>query len=326
MEIGSMHLRYATVQPFARLQNGKETTYYFVATSGVIPEFAWEKNDSVRVHTASGTSTTTQGITTVSGLEPSLIPAITVKQSDGIRTNIVLISQQTAEGAWKIGTPGLQRLLLTTAQIYSNKQNIFLNQDGNNHFSFQVTPSSGGKLEGSVHFDARAERSAEDYSAAVPAVHPTLQYKNIAAAGDVPPARMGTPVSWRKAVAVAPSDADFENAAKWSIDIPSSDWAGAHELFLDVTYIGDVARLTSGGKLLEDDFYNGKPLQIGLSRFREAIEKAGLDLQILPIRKDAPIFLEDRYRIPRGEGQIVDLKSVTIAPQYQLTIDLPQPH
>jgi len=44
------------------------------------------------------------------------------------------------------------------------------------------------------------------------------------------------------------------------------------------------------------------------------------------MRKDAPIFLEDEFRMPHGDGQVVDLKNITVLPQYQLTIDLPQPH
>jgi len=285
-----------------------------------------DKVDSVRLHAASGTLNTEQGVTAVSGIVPSLIPAISIEQPNGVRINIVLLSQQDAEDAWKLGTPTHQHLLLTGAQIYSDEQHTFLVQDGDNRFSFQVTPPIDENLKGSVHLDAKAEQFAERYSAVMPAAHPTLQYKETAAAGEVQPARMGAPVSWRKAVAVAPNDADFEHAAKWTIAIPPSDWAGAHELFLDVKYAGDVARLTSGGKLLVDNFYNGKSFEIGLSRFHEAIDKTGLELQILPMRKDAPIFLEDEFRMPHGDGQVVDLKNITVLPQYQLTIDLPQPH
>jgi hypothetical protein len=225
-----------------------------------------------------------------------------------------------------MGTRDQERLLLTSSQIYPDEQHIFLNQVGVNQFSFRVTPPLHEKLNGSVHLNAKSEQSAQDYSATVPAVHPILHFKKISKAGDVPPARLGSPVSWRKAVAIAPNDADFDHAAKWSITIPPSDWVGAHDLFLNVKYVGDVARLVSDGKLLTDDFYNGNVFQIGLRRFREPIGKTGLELQILPMRKDAPIFLEDPYRMPPGEGQIGDLKDLTLVPEYQLTIDLSGAH
>ncbi len=326
MQVGPLLLRYATAQPFTRLQNGKVNTYYFVATAGVSPEFAWDKNESVRLQTHSGVLATQQGVTTLSGIKPSLAPAITIEQSDGARTNVVLLSQQQAEDAWKMGIPDQQRLLFTSAQIYADQKHIFLNQDGDNQFSFQVSPPTDEKLSGSAHFEELAGQAQDTYSASLPAVHPTFHFEQSAKAGNVPPTRLGPPASWRRAVPIAPGDADFEHAAKWTITIPASDWVGANELFLDVKYVGDVARLTSDGKLLTDNFYNGKTFQIGLSRFHSQIEQKGLELQILPIRKDAPIFLEDKYRIPPGEGQIVDLEDLTLVPQYQLTIDLPQPH
>jgi len=325
MQVGPMLLRYATAQPFTRLQNGHDATYYFVATAGVTAEFAWETIDSVRLHATSGTLSTSQGVTTVSGIKSSLRPAITLEQPDGSRTNIVLLSQQQAEDAWRMTMPNQQCLLFTSAQIYADEQHIFLDQEGDNQFSFQVSPPANETLTGSVHFKEQAGLAEQTYSASVPVVHPTLQFKQSATAGIVPPARMGSPVPWRKAVAIAPSDADFEHAAKWSITIPRSDWAGANGLFLNVKYEGDVARLTSDGKLLTDNFYNGESWQIGLSRFHEQIDRGGLELEILPMRKDAPIFLEDKYRIPSGEGQIVDLKDLTVVPQYQLIVDLHQP-
>ncbi|HEX4284580.1 MAG TPA: hypothetical protein VHZ28_05775, partial [Terracidiphilus sp.] len=324
MEVGPLVLRYATAQPFTVIQDGKNATYYFVATTGVVPEFAWIDKKSVRLHAASGAVATQQGVTTVSGIKPSLAPAITLKQMNGVRTHIVLLSQRQAESAWKIRTPDGPRLLFTNAQIYADGRHIFLDQDGDNHFQFQVSPPSHEKLSGGVQLIEQSGQGAQTYSASVPMVRPTLHCEQSAEAGDVPPARMGPPASWKEAVALAPGDADFKHAAKWSISIPSNDWIGVNDLFLDVTYKGDVARLKSEGKLLTDDFYNGRPWQIGLGRFHREIDKGALDLEILPMRKDAPIFVEDRYRLPPGEGQIIDLTRLTLVPQYQLVIDLGQ--
>jgi len=124
---------------------------------------------------------------------------------------------------------------------------------------------------------------------------------------------------------MAPTDADFASSAKWSLVVPASDWAGVNDLFLEADYVGDVARLTSKGKLLTDNFYNGMLWEIGLRRFGNRFDEGGIELQILPLRNDSPIFLEDEYRMPRGDGQIVNLKSLTVVPQYQLTIDLAKP-
>ena len=124
---------------------------------------------------------------------------------------------------------------------------------------------------------------------------------------------------------MAPNDAEFAAAAKWSLMIPPSDWVGVNDLFLEAAYVGDIARLMSKQKLLTDNFYNGMPWEIGLRRFRNRFDEGGIELQILPLRNDSPIFLEDRFRLPPGDGQVVNLKSLTVVPQYQLIIDLPKP-
>jgi hypothetical protein len=121
-------------------------------------------------------------------------------------------------------------------------------------------------------------------------------------------------------VAIAPDDQEFSLAAKWKISIPEADWGGVHNLFLQIPYDGDVARLISGGELLDDNFYNGEPWSVGLDRFRSQIEKSGLELDILPRRADAPIFIEQRYRDPEKDGQIDRLGAVTVLPQYRLQL------
>ena len=48
-----------------------------------------------------------------------------------------------------------------------------------------------------------------------------------------------------------------------------------------------------------------------------------LELSILPLRRDAPIFLERRFRPNFGsKNQIVDLKSATLIPQYKFQIEI----
>ena len=325
MQIGSARLRYATAQPLTRIHNGKETIYYFVAISGVPAEFAWDIDQNVHLHAASGRLGTQNGFTTVSGIQPSLVPAMVLEQPDSTRISIVLLSQEQAENAWKIGEPDQTRLLLSSAQTFADERHVFLEQDGDNRFMFQITPPLPEKLHGSNPLNETTGNSVQEYSAWLPAVHPTLHFEQSAKAGDVPQVQIGPPVSWRKGVAIAPGDSDFARAAKWSITVPPADWAGVDDLILEVKYVGDVARLTSNGKLLTDNFYNGTSWQIGLRRFRERFDQGNAELQILPLRKDAPIFLEDRYRLSPGQGQIVTLEDLAMVPQYRLTVEIPQP-
>jgi hypothetical protein len=90
-------------------------------------------------------------------------------------------------------------------------------------------------------------------------------------------------------------------------------------VFLRIAYQGDIARIHAGGRLITDDFYHGAPWEIGLQDISAADLKEGLDLQILPLRADAPIYLagEARPAIPPKE-QIVRLTDVRAVPEYRV--------
>jgi beta-galactosidase len=61
---------------------------------------------------------------------------------------------------------------------------------------------------------------------------------------------------------------------------------------------------------------------VGLHRFSEEIGKGPLELSILPLRGDAPIFLERRFRPAFGTSQqLVELKGVTLSTQYQFRVE-----
>jgi len=74
--------------------------------------------------------------------------------------------------------------------------------------------------------------------------------------------------------------------------------------------------------LLTDNFFNGLPWTIGLRRFLESHTAGDLTLEILPLRKDAPIYLEQKYRPTFFErDQLARLDKVTLVPQYELVIE-----
>lgn len=85
--------------------------------------------------------------------------------------------------------------------------------------------------------------------------------------------------------AEGPVDEDFEQAAVYTIDLPELNRQG---LLLNIDYRGDVARLYADGKLLDDNFYNGRPFQYALWRLPKDCHQ--LELRILPLQKDMPVY------------------------------------
>lgn len=97
-------------------------------------------------------------------------------------------------------------------------------------------------------------------------------------------------------VAEEPVDSDFDRAAVYIIDVNS------HEGLLDILYRGDVARLYANGKLIDDNFYNGRHFFYGLWRLPEDCHQ--LELRILPLQKGEPVYFPREADATPGEKLI----------------------
>jgi hypothetical protein len=116
----------------------------------------------------------------------------------------------------------------------------------------------------------------------------------------------------RRHLPLAPTDADFTNAAVWKIIVPETLDLRSNPL-IRIRYVGDVARFYLDGRLIDDNFYSGRPFDLGLKRYAPEILKGDLRLEILPLRRDAPIYLEPRARPDFGTNEsLVKLESAAI--------------
>ncbi len=127
----------------------------------------------------------------------------------------------------------------------------------------------------------------------------TVVYNKVKEAG---PARKIT-IGVQK-VAEAPEDKDFEAAAVYTIDVPSE----REGRMLDIEYRGDVARLYANGKLIADNFYNGRHFLYGLWRLPQDVKQ--LELRILPLQKDMPVYFPREADTREGE-EVVKIKTTT---------------
>lgn len=97
-------------------------------------------------------------------------------------------------------------------------------------------------------------------------------------------------------VAEEPVDADFRQAAIYKVEIPSVKG------LLSIRYQGDCARLYADGKLIADNFYNGREFLYGLWRLPQATRQ--LELRILPIQSDMPVYFPREADTTPGEKVI----------------------
>jgi beta-galactosidase len=327
-DLSGVKLKYSTAQLFTRLETNKIPTYFFVAIPGITPEFAFDEKTVSSMQIESGKTTLEDSIRYVNDIRPGLSTAIFLHTKEGSDVKIVVLTQAQAESAWKVEIDGQEHLLFTRQQFFTDGAHIYLQSIGNPKFEFRVVPELSQVPRGSLIIRAvETKDRITSFIATAPVGNLRLGVAKIHPAGHVPPVKLGPPVNWRKnsRVAEAPDDSLFALATKWRLTLPDNFPADVSELFLRVKYSGDIARLYSDNHLLDDNFYNGLPWEVGLKRFDKELKAGPLELAILPLRKDAPIFLEKKRwpEFPQS-GQVAELKSLKLVPEYQLSIDANQ--
>jgi hypothetical protein len=330
LRLAGITLRYSTAQLFTRLENSGTDTVYFEALPGIAPEFAFDAATVRTVKHSSGETVTDSGALYVTGIQPGVDSSINVVSSAGATLRLVVLTVQEAEDAWKVRIAGSDHLLITSQDLLTDPDvrpaHIWLRSLADPHFEFSITPPTSDSFEANVPLipAATTDHNTTTFAAEMPHWNAALQFKQIQAAGEAAPVKTGPAQDWRPhGVAQAPGAGDLPQAAKWSIAVPAGALDGLSELFLEVRYEGDLARLSANHKLLDDDFYNGDPWMVGLSRFLVPNGSGYFELSILPLRKDAPVYFEFPEPLQFGQnGQIDKLDSLRLVPDYQLVITM----
>ena len=323
MNLGPALLRYSTAQLFCRLKDDSAGTWVFETVSGVRSDFVFDDVPGLTVESPGAQAVRRGGLLTLTAAGTGFTAPIKIRTASGAAIKIISLSQTQAENTWRVNFGGRERLITTTSDFFATPNKFVLRSMGGPKAAFEVYPALDQDPSGSTALspDPSAPRHTR-YTLETPEVHFALEAKVTRPAGEAEPVRIGPAFSWRpNGVAQAPSEEMFKRAEEWQLSISPGSITNLGNLFLRIEYSGDVARLSQDGRLLVDDFYNGRPWEIGLNRFSSQGSVSTLSLSILPLRKDAPIYLEPEYRPDFAEQtQAVDLKSATLVPQYQFVV------
>jgi hypothetical protein len=213
---------------------------------------------------------------------------------------------------------GRDRVFLTHAGLVLDGDNLRLTSAVPDDLNVAIYPSpSSLEFEGS-DLAPKTEGVFQRFTPRAPQpVKFNASFKETQSAG--PPREIPTG-EIQQPVATAPLDADFEKAAVWRVTIPAGIDLSTDPL-LRFHYVGDVARVVLDGKFITDDFYNGNGFDIGLRRHAPAILKGDLRIAILPLRKDAPIYMAESARPDFGAAaSVAALQRIEIIPRSQLQL------
>ncbi|HEY0786645.1 MAG TPA: hypothetical protein VGD62_12305, partial [Acidobacteriaceae bacterium] len=339
LDLEGVPLLYSTAQLMARLapepgtsgaaSRGVGSTFVFACVEGVRCELAIAGTAPAGLELPAGiTSSTRDGVTTVVVQHASPDPApMRVRSAGGTEVSLLLLSAAQAEDSWKVRLDGAERLLRTHADVIADQAagTVTLRSREGPGFAFALQPAPAA-------VPAAAPRTAQplqqagpaSYRASLPPISVRLVTSQQQAPGEAPPIALGPAFSWRPGgVATVPADAAWNAAAgKWTLRLePTALPPGVRDLFLNIRYTGDQARLLAGSTLLDDDFFNGTAWQVGLRRYTSAGKVPLLLLEVLPLRADSPVYLEPWAReAVGGAAQTAVVAGFTLTPEYELRL------
>jgi hypothetical protein len=268
LDLNGTLLKSASAQLLCRL-DGEIPTYVFFALPGVDPHFQFE-SDAV----------------------PAIGGTFLLRAPDGRQARVLLLSREQALHSLKANIWGAQRLLISPANLILDDSTLRLQSDDPRNFHLCVfPPPSQAPVAQGRQLTQSADGIFARYSASMPARIVDVTIRQIQAAGLPRKLHMG---SRRKPQ--PPADSDFDAAAVWQIAVPHNALDHAENVLLRINYVGDVARAYIGGRLIDDDFYYGRPWEIGLKRFAPDVLQKGITLKILPMPTDAPIYIQEDHR------------------------------
>lgn len=133
-----LNFKYITAQPFARLSNKGEETIFFLQPEGIPTKLAIDKSTLGNVITRGITKNQTGELLNIILKENQNSLRITSK--NGKQTELVFVSREDAENAWKITNNGKELLLITDADVIDNNGQVELRQINDPAFTCYVYP------------------------------------------------------------------------------------------------------------------------------------------------------------------------------------------
>ncbi|MGA3373511.1 MAG: beta-galactosidase [Terracidiphilus sp.] len=294
LDLGGLKLIYATAQPICHVDDRNTRTTVFKQTARILAEFVFD-GKTAKLDSSTGESVLENERIHLRNLRPGLGAAIRLEGKDGKQHVILLLDEDTSLTLWKGQWLGQERLFLTRAALLLDGPALRLRTEDPADCSIGILPAPRNLTDGHGKLEAKEDglfrrftprlKPVATLRATVEPLQPAGPARTVPIAPSIPGRQQG--------MAMQPTDADFEQAAVWRVRLPAGV-DPSRDLRLRVRYTGDVARAYLGGKLIADDFYHARPFEIGLRRFGAAAYQQELLLKILPLREDAPVYVQDR--------------------------------
>lgn len=318
LDVGGVTLRYATAELLCKLD--EPATLVFAAWPGVKPEFVFAPGERDQIVAPRARRTRDGGLMAVSDFKTGTEVAIEVVPAGGKPVRIVVLSREQALHLAKARLGGSDRLVLSPGDVYFENNHVHVTAREASRLAVATFPALA--RPGAGFRDAGRDGIFQRYESTgkFPTADLVVEIKPLAEAAPSQPAKINP--NPRRHVALEPDDADFDRAAVWRLQLPPAARTSAARTLLQISYEGDVARLYAGSRFDNDNFYKGTPWELAVWRFTPQELERGLDLKILPLRQDTPVFLERGARPEfSANGEALRLKEVKLVREFEVVLD-----
>jgi hypothetical protein len=307
-------LEYSTAQLVTRIQQPNGKLFLFFAVPGIAPEFRFEAGSVHSLSVTSGRIVDAQGTIGVEGLRPGLNSTIRFQDADGQQITVLVLTEPQAENVSLLSLADGDHLVISDSVVFADDDTLHLRSSSSPTQSILLLPDA--QLD-----RGRAERRGlwTSHIFTEQPKYPRLEVTQTQAAAPRERMTMGPYIDWRKkSVVVVPPESAFANAAVWRLRLSRIDMSGLSDLRLKITYTADIARLMRSNDLLDDTFFNGLPWSIDLKRLQPEGNRLTLDLRLLAMPHDPPIYLEPIARAAlNAAGPQPQLLNVQLIPEYE---------
>jgi hypothetical protein len=284
LDCTGVRLDYATAQPLCRLAADGQHWFFLAALEGIAPEIAVAGEKPKKLKAGSGV-------------------ALSRKAADGSKVNFVVLTPEQGRQLWKLPLAGRDRVVLSPNTLLpETPAQVTLEALAPAAPALAVFPPVA-----QASIAGRAVKSKRD------GIFQRFSFTGPAqemAAVECPPVRSAVATT---NVLNAMDESAWTNAAVWRVRVPTA--VAARESLLRIHYVGDVARIYAGGRLVLDNFYNGQPFDVPLWRLSPA-ELASLEIHVLPWRAGTPhrIAAEAKPRLEddRPAGELLRVESIPL--------------
>lgn len=296
LDLDGVKLRYATAQPVARLDAGAQgIVHVFAPTPGVPAEFALA-----------------DGVKTLSSKGGQLLA---IGMSGERAVSVLLLSQEEVDKLQILDIAGQRRLVFSDQQAWVAGGKLQLRGLATEPLHAAVFPALPKPK--AVGLQLSQDGPLQHLLFKPEGREPALQLSQTRQARSAPPVRIGGHAN----AALQPIPEAFAAAASWSLKLPPQLPPQAEDVLLELDFVGDIGRLFAGTTMLDDWYYNGQRWQIGLKPLGLK-PGAALKLNVLPLRADAPIYIDaaHRPRFAEGQTQVAELRGARLLPIRRVAI------